>query len=416
MTHDAGLVAIVFWLCAAGVTYHYVGYPAIVGLLSRMAGRSRPRTERDPEPLPSVALVVAALNEEAVIADCIVNGLAIDYPTDRFEIVIASDGSSDGTAAIVRAFAGPRVRLIAFPSTRGKASVLTEVIPSLTADVVVLSDANTLIEPTAVRRLVGSLAERGVGVAVGRLVLTDAAGARNTDGLYWRYETFLKRCEARLGALLGANGAIYAIRRSLFVPLPNNTLIDDLVLPLLIKLRTRCAIVYVPDSVAHEEAPALIRSELHRRSRIGAGALASLRVLWPLLNPIHGWTAFAFASHKLLRWLSPFLLVGLFAFSLALFARPFYRYAFLAQVACYAAAVAGALVPGASRVLKPLRLATLFAVVNVGLLMGWWRWATGRREGTWIRTARPPARTDGLAGHLNTAADANAPDDLTVGV
>lgn len=380
--------AVVFWVCVFGVFYHYVGYPLLIWLLSNTFGQPLRVPERDPGDLPFVSVLVSALNEEDVIAQRIWNALATDYPADRFEFVVASDGSSDRTSDIVRSFRDPRVRLIEFPSRRGKARVLNEVVPALKGDVVVLSDANTFLEPTVVRRMVRWLTNKEVGVVVGRLVLTDPMTGTNVDGVYWRYETLLKRCEAKLGALLGANGAIYGFRRQLFVPMPVDTLVDDFVLPLLMKLRTRCAIVFDTDSVAHEEAPATISSEVGRRSRIGAGGFGSLRVLWPLLSPGFGWTAFSFASHKVLRWFCPFLLVGAVASNVLLLHRPFYQLAFVIQAVFYAASLVGALLPGGSAPIRALRLATLFTSMNFALLVGFWRWSAGHREATWTRTER----------------------------
>ncbi|MEQ1729507.1 MAG: glycosyltransferase family 2 protein, partial [Vicinamibacterales bacterium] len=221
-----------------------------------------------------------------------------------------------------------------------------------------------------------------VGVVVGRLVLTDPHTGTNVDGVYWRYETFLKECEASLGALLGANGAIYGFRRSLFVPMPPDTLVDDLVMPLLMKIRSGCGLVFDPACVAHEESPA------RRRSRIGAGAYGSLGVLWPRLSPTFGWTAFAFASHKVLRWFSPFLLAGALASNVLLAGHPRYRATLAIQAAFYATALVGAYVPGTSNGARLLRLPTLFTSVNVAFLVGFKRWLSGARGATWQRTDR----------------------------
>ena len=393
MLQDFSLSLLTFWVSVGGVLYHYVGYPAAIWLLSRVFGR--PATcPAEPSSLPFVSVVVSALNEEDVIGERIENALATDYPADKFEFVVASDGSTDRTTEIVRQFADSRITLFDFPVRRGKAVVLNDVIPRLRGDVIVLSDANTSIEPLVVRRMVRWLSARHVGAVVGRLVLTDPESGKNVDGVYWQYETFLKKCEARLGALLGANGAIYGFRRSLFVPLPADTLVDDFVLPLLMKLRSGCEIVYDAESVAHEEAPEQLGSEFKRRSRIGAGGFASLRVLWPLLLPAHGWTALSFASHKVLRWFCPLLMLGAFVSNLFLLQQGFYQLTFAAQVLFYSAAVAGALLPGSSLPMKVLRLATLFTSVNAALVMGLWRWLIGQRGATWQRTARTPRSGD----------------------
>ena len=240
--------------------------------------------------------------------------------------MIGLDGCSDGTAEIVRRFEDRGVRLLDFGERRGKASVLNAAMNLVEGEIVLMSDANTDIDPQAARRLVRWFQNPEVGAVVGRLILTDPRSGKNADGLYWKYETFLKRCEGRLGALLGANGAIYAIRRELYVPIPAETIIDDFVIPLLAKLRSGCAIVYDCDAVAREETPPDVSSEFHRRARIGAGGFQSIALLWRLLDPRRGWVAFTFLSHKVLRWLCPFFLIGLLASNLFLLERPFFRW------------------------------------------------------------------------------------------
>jgi cellulose synthase/poly-beta-1,6-N-acetylglucosamine synthase-like glycosyltransferase len=208
MSSDFNLPVLTFWVGVGGVLYHYAGYPVAIWLLSRIVGRS-PSLPAEPSSLPSVSILVSALNEEDVIRERVVNALHTEYPADRLEFVVASDGSTDRTAAIVRGFTDPRITLLDFPVRRGKPVVLNDVIPRLRSDIVVLSDANTAIEPQVVNRIVRWLSQPDVGSVVGRLVLTDPVSGQNVDGVYWRYETFLKKCEAKLGALLGANGAIY---------------------------------------------------------------------------------------------------------------------------------------------------------------------------------------------------------------
>ena len=375
-----------FFLCAGLVAYCYLGYPVLIRLLSGRFGR-------DPGPpaaggLPTVTILIAAHDEEAVIGDRVRDALATDYPASLLDVVVASDGSTDGTASIVRGFDDDRVRLLEFDGRRGKASVLNDAIPGARGEVVLLSDANTRIEATAARRLVRWFADPEVGVVCGRLVLVDPASGRNADGIYWKYETFLKRCEGRLGALLGSNGAIYAIRKDRFVPIPGGTIVDDLVIPLLAKLETGCAIVYDGDAVAVEETPPGLEAEFRRRARIGAGGFQSLALLWRLLDPRRGWIALAFLSHKLLRWTCPFFLIGMLGASLALADRPAYRACLAAQLAFYLLSTAVALAPPRVRFPKLLRVPALFTGMNLALLVGFWRWASGAQRGTWERTAR----------------------------
>lgn len=385
---DSTAVEILFWACLALVAYTYPGYPVVIRCLAGLFGRRAAPAELPTAELPRVSLLIAAHNEESCIAARIENALAMDYPADRLEIAVATDGCSDRTAEVVRGFAGRGVRLLEYPNRRGKSSVLNDSIPQLTGQVVILSDANTFTEPGAARRLARWFRDPRVGAVCGRLVLTDPVTGSNADSLYWKYETFLKKCESRLGALLGANGGIYAVRRSCFSPIPPDTIVDDFVLPLQAKLRTGCRIEYDPDAVAHEETPPDVRAEFRRRARIGAGGFQSVGRLWPLLHPAHGWVAFTFLSHKILRWACPFLLLGMLATSAMLAEEPLYLGLFLAQLAFYATSALVPLLPTTARLLKPLRLTTMFTGMNVALLLGFWRWAVGTQQGIWQRTVR----------------------------
>lgn len=381
------MVELAFWLCVALIAYSWVGYPVVVWALSRIFGAAPASRPLPDDELPMVSLLIAAHNEEKVIAQRIANALELDYPPDRLEIVIASDGSSDTTARIVSGITDPRLRLLASPIRRGKASVLNAAFRAVRGDIVLLSDANTFTNRDAVRTLVRWFTDPRVGVVCGRLVLTDPATGRNVDSLYWRYETFLKRCEGRLGALLGANGAIYAIRRSMFTGIRNDTIVDDLVIPLITKVRCGCSIVYDHTAIAYEETPHDFGAEFNRRSRIGAGGFQSMVRLGWLLMHGHGWVAFSFFSHKVLRWLCPFLMIGAFVTNLALVNDPFYRQTMLLQLTGYLMSVLG-LATGTTASFKILRLATMFTTMNAALLVGFWRWASGGQRGVWQRTAR----------------------------
>jgi cellulose synthase/poly-beta-1,6-N-acetylglucosamine synthase-like glycosyltransferase len=382
------LLVACFWLCLAGVCYAYIGYPLLIYCLARWFGRRRHADFLSDEELPLLSLLIAAHNEEAVIDERVRNALALNYPANKLEIVVACDGCIDATAAIVERYAPRGVRLLNYPQRRGKATALNNAFAVLKGDIVMLSDANTHTDASAARKLVRWFRDPAVGVVCGRLVLTDPATGQNVDSLYWKYETFLKRCEGRLGALLGSNGAIYAIRREQFQPLPANTILDDMVVPLRARLRTGCAIVYDTQAVAYEETAADVRAEFRRRSRIGAGGFQCLGLLGKLLDPRQGWIAFTFLSHKVLRWLCPFLLLGLLLSNLLLSWDSFYAAALLAQSAFYALALSLSWVPSQSGALKPLRLTTMFASMNAALLMGFWLWASGGQKVTWRRTAR----------------------------
>ncbi len=384
------VLAVAFWASVGLVAYAYVGYPFVIWLLSRLFGREPvPPAVADAD-LPAVSLLIAAYNEEREIGDRVVNALKQDYPKGMLEVVIASDGSSDRTPEIVRGYAGRGVRLLDYKARRGKATVLNDAFGELDGDVVVLSDANTYFDgPGVVRNLARWFADPSVGAVCGKLVLVDPATGTNVDGMYWKYETFLKRCEARLGGLLGSNGAIYAIRRELFAGIPPDTVLDDFVIPLLARMRTGKRIVYDPAARAVEETPKGIRQEFKRRARIGAGGFQCIGWLRGLLHPRHGWTAFTFGSHKLLRWACPFLLLAALAANVALAALdPLYLALLAGQFLFYAAALLGDHLPAAPKACKVVRLATMFTSMNAALLVGFFRWACGSQRAAWDRTAR----------------------------
>jgi cellulose synthase/poly-beta-1,6-N-acetylglucosamine synthase-like glycosyltransferase len=389
-------IAVTFWTCGALIIYAYAGYPAAIWCLSRLFGRTVSIPTGDPDEWPPITLLIAAHNEEAVIDDRIRNALAMDYPRDRLEIVVGLDGCADETATIARRFADRGVRLLDYPLRRGKATVVNASMTQIKGQIVLMSDANTEIEPQAARKLVRWFVDPHVGAVVGRLVLTDPSSGRNADGVYWKYETFLKRCEGRLGALLGANGAIYAIRHDLYVPIPPETIIDDFIIPLLAKLRSNCAIIYDCDAIAWEETPADVFTEFHRRARIGAGGFQSIGMLWKLLDPRRGWVAFTFLSHKILRWLCPFVLMGLLVCNAMLLDGAFFRWVLGMQFAFYGVSLLAGLAPRWVRLPKLVRLMMMFSSMNAALLVGFVRWLGKRQSAAWRRTTRVPEASGAL--------------------
>lgn len=378
-----------FWLSVAIVFYTYAGYPLLLWIFSTWFGRDESAPAVSDEDLPFASLLIAAHNEAAVIGARVDNLLAIDYPADRFEVVVASDGSTDGTADIVRSFAHPNVRVLEYAVRRGKASVLNDAIAALKGDVILLSDANTFTDANAPRRLARWFSDPSIGVVCGRLILTDPETGQNVDSVYWRWETKLKRLESRLGALLGANGAIYALRWSLFAGIRADTAVDDFVVPLLTRLRTGCRLVFDPDALAFEQTPMAISDEFRRRSRIGAGGFQSLTVLAPLLDPRRGWIALTFWSHKVLRWICPFSLLGALVSSLLLAGyAPIFALAAFLQAVLYTLAGAGYFVSGSGAAARVVRMTSMFASMNAALFVGFWLWVSGRQQGVWQRTAR----------------------------
>lgn len=383
------ILQIIFWTCVAGIGYTYAVYPVLLALLGRLFGKQAEPPLLADDQLPSLTLLIAAHNEESAIEDRIQNALAMDYPRQKLEIIIASDGSSDQTTAIARRFAHQGVRVLEY-SRRGKTAMLNLAIQEAQGELILLSDANTYTNPSAPRLLARWFVDPNIGAVCGRLFLTDPRLGTNVDSLYWTYETFLKRRESRLGALLGSNGAIYAIRKTCFKAIPDQTIIDDFVIPLQARLRTGCAIVYDAEATAHEETAPNIRCEFHRRTRIGTGDWQAIALLWRLLDPRRGWIAFTFFSHKVLRWVCPFFMIGMIATNLCLAQfSPFFYTILRIQLVLYALAAAGAIMPRNVPLSRFMRLASLFVSMNAALFIGFYKWLATPHTGIWSRTPRP---------------------------
>jgi cellulose synthase/poly-beta-1,6-N-acetylglucosamine synthase-like glycosyltransferase len=381
------IAEVTFWTCGSLVAFSYAGYPLALRALARWFGKARVETPWSLGELPTMSLLIAAHDEEEEIEERLLDALAMNYPPEKLEIAVASDGSTDRTASIVRRFADRGVRLFDDPRRRGKAAVISATVPHLRGEIVLLSDANTRLNADVATRLVGWFRDPSVGVACSRLVLTDRVSGNNADGVYWSYENQIKSSEAKLGALLGANGAAYAIRRDLFPAIPDGTIVDDFVIPLAARLASGCSIAFDDRAIAREETAPDAGAEFRRRCRIGAGDWQALTTLWPLLDPRRGWVALAFLSHKVLRWVGPFLLAGMLLAGVCLAGpSPLYRLALAAIVGFGLAGLAALALP--ARTPRALRLPGLFMLMNIALLVGFVRWATGRASGAWTPTPR----------------------------
>ena len=388
---------IVFIVSVALIGYTYFAYAALLVVVTSIVQIVRDlrylvsvqdrRAGLPADELPSLSVVVAAYNEEAVIEEKIANLLALEYPKDRLELIIASDGSSDRTNEIAAAHADRGITLKAYEERAGKITVLNRTIPEARGDVVVLSDANTIYEPDALLKLARHFSDERIGFVVGNLRLTSPTKEFQSEGLYWRYEMMLKFLENKLGVALIANGGIYAIRRSTFRPLPPDTITDDLMIPLRI---TEQGLLgrFEPEAIAHEETGKDLRAEFTRHARIGAGNFQSLWRAPAMLNPFRTRAMFSYLSHKVLRWLVPFFMILAAASNACLLGRSIFQVTMALQGAFYLFALLGWLVR------RPRVLAKLFALphylvgINAALLVGFVRCITGRQRVIWRRTER----------------------------
>jgi cellulose synthase/poly-beta-1,6-N-acetylglucosamine synthase-like glycosyltransferase len=379
---------VVFWTSAAIVTYVYAGYPLILAVLKRVAARP----VRVGAFEPAVCLFITAHNESGVMAAKLRNALALDYPPDLVDIVVASDGSQDRTNDVVREFA-PRVRLLAFTKRRGKIATISEGIGGVTSDIVIFSDANTFLQPDAIRALVRNFNDPQVGAASGDVTLVGerAALARSED-LYYRYERWIQDAESHIGSMIGADGALYAIRRELFVAPPSDTILDDMAIPMAV-IRAGRRVVFEPAACAYEHGSETAVEEFARKSRVVAGAVQFMRRADSAL-PVHApQVIFSFVSHKALRWSSPVFAMSGFVAALTLAgSSKGYAAAALAQALVIAGGLAGC-IPTLRRA-NAVAIAHYFCLVQAAAAVGFMRGLTGRQSVLWRRFARGPVAED----------------------
>ena len=369
------VLAVVFWVSVALLVYTHLGYPLVLWALARNRSDRAERNGRPvDEELPRVSLIVAAHDEEGVIDRKVRDALALDYPRDRLEIIVASDGSTDGTVAAATAAGAD---LVLDLPRGGKVAALNAAVEQSSGEVLAFSDANSFWRPTALRLLVGRLRDPDVGYVCGQVRL-DGADAANEEGLYWRYEMAVRGLESRLAGVTAGNGAINAVRREAYIFL-EPTRGQDISFPYeMVKRGWRP--VYAPEAVARERLAATIGSEFGRKQRMMAGAWSTM-LRHGLLSP-RGYGplyAFEIASHRLLRYLSPFLHVIALGTNIALAGEgTIYVVTLAAQVALLAAAAIGALLP-----LRPFRIAHYYLAVTASSAAGLWEYLRHGVPTTW---------------------------------
>lgn len=378
-----------FWLSILLITFSYFLYPIILAFIAKLWGNKNDYKDITLiNEWPEVAIVIAAYNEEQHIKQRIENLLSQDYPIEKITFFIGSDGSTDNTNQILKQCTDSRLQAHIFEQNRGKASVLNELVAQVTQPLVVFSDANTHFEPDAIKRLVAHFDDKKVGAVCGELNLFNPGDNNNQDSTYWRYEQFLKEKEGQLDALLGANGAIYAIRTQLYTPIPINTIVDDFLIVMNVA-KQQYKIIYDKSALAHEEIAPSIAEESKRRIRIGTGNYQAFSRLYWALNPLIGWRFFSYLSHKVLRWFTPHFMVIAFMSNIILIGNTFYNAMLLIQVLAYYLAYWGQKNSDQGRQIPAsIALLTFFVSMNFALLQGFYRFVFKNTQGTWQRTSR----------------------------
>ena len=374
-------LTIAFWILAGVVFYTFIGYPVALLGLSRL----RPRDVRRGTGTPSVSILTAAHNEASCIRATIENKLSLDYPADRREIIVISDASEDGTDAIVREFADRGVRLVRQGERRGKSAALNLGLEIAKGEIIVFSDANSIYERSALRELVRAFEDPSVGYVTGKMVYTHPDGSIVGEGCsaYMRYENWLRKWETKLGSIVGVDGGVDAMRRSLYHPLRPDQL-PDFVIPLRVTSEGY-RVVYEPAAVLREPTTSRPTDEYRMRVRVALRAMWALRDAPGLLNPLrYGIFSWQLFSHKVLRYaaFAPLLLLLIVNAILAL--QPgMYRVLFAVQIVGYGAGGLGFLLSRRRSLPRILSIPYYFILIQAASCHAVLKLAAGRRIVVW---------------------------------
>jgi cellulose synthase/poly-beta-1,6-N-acetylglucosamine synthase-like glycosyltransferase len=380
------IAEVLFWTMGAAIFYAYVGYSLTILVLARFIDHPVRRAPIE----PSLTYLITAYNEEKSIRAKLDQVLSLDYPNDKLEIIVASDGSTDGTDSIVRQFGARGVKLIRVEGRVGKTETQNRAVREARGEVIVFSDATTIYEPAALRNIVRNYADPEVGAVSGRYEYRNPTGAPIGFGsiLFWKYENLIKIMQTRIRTITGCCGCIYSVRRDLYQPLPAD-IISDLVEPLKILARGY-RIVFEPEAIAFEETTEKTFEEFSMRVRVVTRGMRGLWYMRRLFNPLHfAFVSFQLFSHKVLRWLIPIFLFALFVSNLWLLGSSWFYDATIAlQLAFYGIAALGFLAERENVTSKLLTVPLYFVTVNAAAVVAMYRILRGYSAVTWETTRR----------------------------
>jgi cellulose synthase/poly-beta-1,6-N-acetylglucosamine synthase-like glycosyltransferase len=377
----AGLFAV----SLATVIYTYVGYAVIIPVLALFSSGDVDKNDIEPR----VTYLITAYNEEKNIRRKLEGVLALDYPKDRLEVMVASDGSTDRTDDIVREFRDRGVVLLRVEGRVGKTFAQNEAVKMATGEIIVFSDATTMYEKDAIRKMVRNYHDPVVGAVSGRYEYLNPTRASVGIGtvVFWKYENFIKSVQTRIRTITGCCGCIYSVRREAYVPLPAD-IISDLVEPLKV-IENGYRVVFEPEAIAYEVTTERPSEEFSMRVRVISRAMRGIWSVRSLLNPVrYPFVSFQLVSHKVLRWLMPFFLAALFVSSYHLRGRPLYDMAFAAQAVFYLVSLGGLALGALGVRLRVLALPLYFCVVNAASIIALFKTVLGRKTVVWETVRR----------------------------
>lgn len=374
------------------VFYSYLGYGILLKTLVSIKRKFNKNINFDPSYEPTVSLVVAAYNEEIFIEQKIKNSLSLDYPKDKIQFVFITDGSSDKTMDIIMKY--PEIQLYHSKERKGKINAINRVYPMLESEILVFSDANTDLNTDAIKKIVRHFNDEQVGVVSGEKRIYQNINSTSTkgEGIYWKYESYLKKLDSEFASTMGAAGELFAVRKEDMFIVKEDTLIEDFYLSMKIVEKGK-RIAYEPNAYAMETGSLNVKEELKRKIRISAGGLQAIYRLKTLLNPIkHGWITFQYISHRVLRWaLCPFLLPIIFITNLLLVINDFSTLnmvVFGLQILFYLGSLAGYIGSKLNYKNKLFIICYYFFIMNYSVYLGLIKLIKGRQTVIWEKSIR----------------------------
>ncbi len=384
-----------FWICLFVVFYTYIGYGILLYLLVclRRMIQGRRAVSTDESRMPTLTLVVAAYNEQDLIEEKIANTLALAYPAGKLQVLFITDGSSDETPAIVSRY-HEQVRLLHTPERRGKIHAIHRAMGEVHTDIVVFTDANTMLNSEALLLIARHYSDPAVGAVSGekRVAVDAVSDATAGEGFYWKYESTLKKWDSELYSVVGAAGELFSIRRALYQPVAGDTILDDFMISMLIAAGGY-RIVYEPDAYALETSSASIGEELKRKVRIAAGGIQSVVRLGRLLDPFrYPFLSFQYISHRVLRWTAtPFCMIAVLLLNVLIVAQGgglLYIILLAGQLLFYLSAFLGWVMERRKVKIKLLFVPYYFCMMNYAVLAGIRRYISGRQSAVWEKAKR----------------------------
>ena len=387
---------IIFWVSLGIVFYSYLGYGILIWAYLKIKSffvRSKPTTTVDSFE-PDTTLVVAIFNEEVFIRKKIENTFGLNYPKDKLKIIFIADGSTDKTVEIVSQY--PQIQLLFKPERQGKVAAINRAMPFVTTPIIVFCDANTLLNENCIREIVKHYQNPQIGAVAGEKKIIDLSEDQNAagagEGLYWKYESFLKKIDARFYTVVGAAGELFSIRKDLYEHVNNNILLDDFMISMQI-CRKGYRVMYEPAAFATEAPSVNMKDEQKRKIRIGAGGFQSIFLLKDLLNIFkYGKLSFQYISHRVLRWaVCPLLLLFILISNLliCIYSRQLlYDSLMILQVLFYAAALTGWFFALRNLKIKALYIPYYFVFMNAALYLGFFRFINNKQSVLWEKATR----------------------------